>query len=117
MRFTAILCNYCIRTTLFTRQNCSLCDDAKRVLSGVWDKRPFEYDEVDIMKPHNTKWKALYEFDTPVVHIDKAKENDSKFETTAQARKLMHRFKEQDVEKIMEEEMMKPPDYDEKDIG
>lgn len=55
------------RLTLFTRANCGLCDRAKSVLSNVWDKRPFEYDEVDVMQPTQQKWKDLYEFDTPVV--------------------------------------------------
>lgn len=64
---TAILRNYTCRITLFTRANCSLCSDAKQVLSGVWDRRPFEYDEIDVMTQNQEKWKALYEFDTPVV--------------------------------------------------
>lgn len=55
--------------TLFIRQNCSLCTDAKDVMSKVWDRRPFEYTEIDVMAPGQTKWKNLYEFDTPVVRI------------------------------------------------
>lgn len=65
MRATSILYRQCVRLTLFTRPNCSLCDDAKAVLSKVWDKKPFEYDEMNVME--HPKWKALYEFDTPVV--------------------------------------------------
>jgi hypothetical protein len=53
--------------TLFIRQNCSLCTDAKDVMSKVWDRRPFEYTEIDVMAANQTKWKNLYEFDTPVV--------------------------------------------------
>ena len=88
MRPTVSLLQHAIRVTLFTRQNCSLCDDAKLVLSKVWDKRPFEYSEIDVMKPEGRAWKDLYvstaqlpiasfyiylaekvlqEFDTPVV--------------------------------------------------
>lgn len=58
-----------LRLTLFTRPHCSLCDDAKGVLSKVWDRRPFEYDEVNVMEAKQDKWKKLYEFDTPVVCI------------------------------------------------
>lgn len=65
MRATAFLYRQCVRLTLFTRSNCSLCDDAKGVLSKLWDKKPFEFDEIDVMK--HKKWKSLYEFDTPVV--------------------------------------------------
>lgn len=55
--------------TLFIRQNCSLCTDAKDVMSKVWDRRPFEYTEIDVMAAGQTKWKNLYEFDTPVVRL------------------------------------------------
>lgn len=41
--------------------------DAKISLSAVWDARPFVYKEVDVMKPDQTGWRNLYEFDTPVV--------------------------------------------------
>ncbi|GAB7339044.1 hypothetical protein MBLNU457_5703t2 [Dothideomycetes sp. NU457] len=105
MRVTAVLRQYTVRLTLFTRKNCSLCDDAKKVLSNVWDRRPFEYDEIDVMEPPHEKWKGIYEFDTPVT-----KENNYNFSTTAEAAKLMHRFKEDQVEKLMDETMMKPID-------
>lgn len=55
------------RITLFTRENCGLCVQAKSVLSDVWDKRPFDYKEVDIVKPEAQAWKDLYDFDVPVV--------------------------------------------------
>lgn len=66
---TNVLRQYVCRLTLFTRANCGLCDNAKKVLSDVWDRRPFEYDEVDVMAPGQQKWKDVYEFDTPVVSI------------------------------------------------
>jgi hypothetical protein len=66
MRPSSKLLQAC-RITLFTRSNCSLCTDAKRSLSAVWDTRPFVYREVDIMKPDQVGWRNLYEFDTPVV--------------------------------------------------
>lgn len=55
------------RITLFSRDNCGLCSQAKGVLSNVWDKRPFDYKEVDLAKPEWTSWKDIYDFDIPVV--------------------------------------------------
>lgn len=70
MRASAILRQqWSLRMTLFIRQNCSLCTDAKDVMSKVWDRRPFEYTEIDVMAPGQTKWKNLYEFDTPVASL------------------------------------------------
>lgn len=37
------------------------------MLSEVWDKRPFEFEEIDIIKPESKTWRDLYEFDVPVV--------------------------------------------------
>lgn len=63
----ARLLQHACRVTLFTRANCSLCDDAKLVLSDVWNKRPFDYTESDVMTAGQERWRELYEFDTPVV--------------------------------------------------
>ena len=57
--------SHCI--TIFTRSNCSLCDEAKRILSKVSNKRPFHLAEINVMQAGQEKWKSLYEFDTPVV--------------------------------------------------
>ncbi|KAG9387338.1 glutaredoxin domain-containing protein [Pyrenophora tritici-repentis] len=51
------------------------------------------------MEPGQEKWKCLYEFDTPVIHIDKAGSG----ETTESSLKLMHRLKEEDVMKLMDQ--------------
>ncbi|UPX10772.1 uncharacterized protein EKO05_0001411 [Ascochyta rabiei] len=51
------------------------------------------------MEPGQERWKEVYEFDTPVIHIDKA----SAPETTTSSLKLMHRFKEEEVTKLMDE--------------
>lgn len=68
MRVSAILRQqWNLRLTFFTRQNCSLCTDAKEVMAKVWAKRPFEYTEIDVMAAKMDKWRNLYEFDTPVV--------------------------------------------------
>lgn len=55
------------RITLFTRDNCGLCTQAKVVLSDVWDRRPFVYKEVNLALPQSKSWRELYDFDIPVV--------------------------------------------------
>jgi hypothetical protein len=55
------------RITFFTRSPCSLCDTAKAVVHNVKAKRDLEYHEINVMDPGQEKWKAVYEFDTPVV--------------------------------------------------
>ncbi|KAH7385779.1 hypothetical protein BKA66DRAFT_416327 [Pyrenochaeta sp. MPI-SDFR-AT-0127] len=87
------------RITFFTRSPCGLCDTAKAVVQNVKAKRPLEYREIDVMEPGQEKWRGVYEFDTPVIHIDKAEVA----ETTTSSLKLMHRFKEEDVLKLMDE--------------
>ncbi|KAF2808518.1 uncharacterized protein BDZ99DRAFT_390849 [Mytilinidion resinicola] len=94
------LLQHASKITLFTRANCSLCDSAKRVLSDVWDQRPFEYTEIDVMEPGKEKWK-IYEFDTPVIHVDKFRPGEET--TTGAVLKLMHRFKEAEVKSLMDE--------------
>ncbi|KAF2869887.1 hypothetical protein BDV95DRAFT_497671 [Massariosphaeria phaeospora] len=86
------------RITFFTRSPCMLCDTAKTVIQSVKEQRPFAYQEINVMEPGHEQWKAAYEFDTPVIHIDKS---DAP-ETTTSALKLMHRFKEGDVMKLMD---------------
>ncbi len=67
MQPTRQLLRHACRITLFTRANCSLCDDAKAVLARVRGRRPFMLEEVDVMAREQDRWKKLYEFDTPVV--------------------------------------------------
>ncbi len=55
------------RVTVFSRDNCGLCTQAKSVLTDVWDKRPFAYKEVNLAKPESEAWRNLYDFDIPVV--------------------------------------------------
>ena len=52
--------------TLFTRENCSLCDIAKAVMTNVSKKRKVGYHEVDVMA---SEWRRVYEFDVPVVDV------------------------------------------------
>lgn len=109
------------RVTFFTRSPCSLCDTAKAVVHNVRAKRPFAYHEINVMELGQEKWKAVYEFDTPVVrsrfgphmglrardraeaqwqiHVDKS----GPAETSTSSLKLMHRFSEGDVTRLMDE--------------
>ena len=65
------------RITLFSRDDCGLCTQAKGVLSNVWDKRPCIYTEVNLAKEESKQWRNLYDFDIPVVssllELDKIK--------------------------------------------
>ncbi|KAF2656640.1 hypothetical protein K491DRAFT_715230 [Lophiostoma macrostomum CBS 122681] len=86
------------RVTLFMRANCSLCDTAKAVVGKVNQNRPLSYSEINVMEPGQEGWKSVYEFDTPVIHVDKG----TSPETTTSSRKLMHRFEEADVQALMD---------------
>ncbi|KAK4110492.1 hypothetical protein N656DRAFT_713756 [Canariomyces notabilis] len=101
MRATSRLLRSC-RITLFTRENCGLCSQARSVLSDVWDKRPFAFEQVDIIKPEAKRWRDLYEFDVPVIHVSKAEWPAENPELSSKAVKLMHRFTPQDVEAKMD---------------
>lgn len=74
MRVTTRLLQSC-RITLFTRENCGLCTQARSVLSDVWDQRPFAFKEIDIIKPESKAWRDLYEFDVPVVSYPRPSRN------------------------------------------
>ena len=66
MRATTRLLQSC-RVTFFTRENCGLCTNARKVLADVWEKRPFVFSEIDIVKPEHKSWRDKYDFDVPVV--------------------------------------------------
>ena len=99
MRLTRALLNaQPARLTLFTRAQCGLCDTAKLTLSKLQQQRTFRYTEVDIMVPENKKWKDVYEFDVPVLHVQPATSDEE-----SGLRKLFHRFSESEVEKVVDE--------------
>ncbi|XP_038072700.1 glutaredoxin-like protein C5orf63 homolog [Patiria miniata] len=54
--------------TLFTKDNCSLCDDAKEVLRKYGDR--FVLEEVYITKPENRAYFKRYRYDIPVFHFN-----------------------------------------------
>ncbi|KAI1505256.1 hypothetical protein F5X99DRAFT_405149 [Biscogniauxia marginata] len=81
------------RITLFTRKNCGLCTEARSVLSDVWDSRPFHFKEIDIIESDSVpRWRDLYEFDVPVIHINKSSAPEEHPQAASKAVKLMHRF-------------------------
>jgi len=102
MRLSSRLLQSC-RITLFTRENCSLCTNAKHTLSKVWDARPFVFREVDVMKPDQTMWRDLYEFDAPVIHISRASEQVETPQLSGRAIKLMHRFTAEEVHEKLDQ--------------
>ncbi|OAG43780.1 hypothetical protein AYO21_02007 [Fonsecaea monophora] len=123
-----------IQLTLFTRANCGLCDVAKARIGEFLSKndnnnnkgtiknenkdessskskssRVVRYAEIDIMDPAHSKWRDVYDFDVPVLHVDRSEtgklgDPDRDFVPTLDAaRKLMHRFTVQEVENAVVE--------------
>ncbi|KZP01511.1 DUF836-domain-containing protein [Calocera viscosa TUFC12733] len=58
------------RLTLFSGPCCSLCDVAKEELAKVRSQAPFSLQVVDIHSPGQDKWKRLYQYDIPVLHLE-----------------------------------------------
>ncbi|KAB5543604.1 hypothetical protein PHYPO_G00081160 [Pangasianodon hypophthalmus] len=54
--------------TLFTKDPCPLCDEAKEVLEPY--KHRFVLQEVDITLPENSVWFDRYKYDIPVFHLN-----------------------------------------------
>ncbi|KAG5834121.1 glutaredoxin-like protein C5orf63 homolog isoform X2 [Anguilla anguilla] len=54
--------------TLFTKDPCPLCDEAKEVLEPY--KQRFVLQEVDITRPENSVWYDRYKYDIPVFHLN-----------------------------------------------
>ncbi|QVM12032.1 hypothetical protein D8B26_006668 [Coccidioides posadasii str. Silveira] len=90
-----------LRLTLFTRVNCSLCDVVKHTLNQVQTARPFDYSEVDVLK--NKEWKQAYQYEVPVLHIQKRISAGGDPEVLSEAKKLFHRFTQEELEKAMDE--------------
>lgn len=102
MRVSFALRVSAVRLTLFTRANCGLCDVAKSRIVEVQNNRQLDYTEIDIMDPGQQKWRDVYEFDVPVLHVDKNAVTSEK-DTLDAARKLMHRFTVEEIERAMDE--------------
>ena len=103
MKATRMLSMYSARLTLFTRANCSLCDIAKANVAEVRKKRTVDYSEIDVMAVGQTQWKDKYEFDTPVLHVERIFHTYSKPNIVSDPWKLMHRFTAEEVDKLVDE--------------
>ncbi|KIX08151.1 uncharacterized protein Z518_02807 [Rhinocladiella mackenziei CBS 650.93] len=94
-----------VRLTLFTRANCGLCNVAKARIDEFQKKcpRPINYSEIDIMDSAQQKWRDVYEFDVPVLHVDRVADGTNTHPTLEAAKKLMHRFTVEEVERAAAE--------------
>ncbi|XP_013877532.1 glutaredoxin-like protein C5orf63 homolog, partial [Austrofundulus limnaeus] len=54
--------------TLFTKEPCPLCDQAKETLQPL--RHRFVLQLVDISLPENREWSDRYRWDIPVFHLD-----------------------------------------------
>jgi len=54
--------------TLFTHDECSLCDDALVLIQHL--KPRFDLKTVDILAPENKEWRKKYRYDIPVFHFE-----------------------------------------------
>lgn len=103
MRASRPLFIYSAKLTLFTRTRCSLCDVAKLNIAQVQKKRTIDYNEVDVMAPGQQQWKNLYEFETPVLHVERVFHTYSKPNVVSDVKKLWHRFSVEEIEKLIDE--------------
>jgi len=56
------------------------------------------------MEPGQDRWKDAYDFDVPVLHIDRVADTGQNFEPSlGAAKKLMHRFTVEEVENAVRE--------------
>jgi glutaredoxin len=56
------------KVTLYTRQGCHLCDEAKRVIDSARRRGVFDYEEFDI--DSDPELRQLYNEEVPVIAID-----------------------------------------------
>ncbi len=66
----------------------------------VQQRRTVDYSEINIDAPGQKQWEDVYDYDVPVLHIDK---NSTEGLTLDAAKKLMHRFTVEEVEKALDE--------------
>jgi len=95
-----------VELTLFSKDNCQLCDKAMYVLEEVYGSKP-EYrtqvslSKVDINNPLNKEWWDKYCFDVPVLHVVSSSVSTSGTPSNVGLQKIFHKLDEQDViEKI-----------------
>jgi glutaredoxin len=56
------------KVTLYTRKDCCLCEDAKRILESVRNRAGFELEEVDI--DTDAGLQRIYNDEVPVIAIN-----------------------------------------------
>jgi len=56
------------KVTLYTRQGCHLCDEAKRAIDSARRRGVFDYEEFDI--DSDPELRQLYNEEVPVIAID-----------------------------------------------
>ena len=103
MRPSAALRMYTARLTFFTRPNCGLCVNAKANVQQALKSRTVDYEEIDIIAEGQKKWRDVYEFDVPVLHVQRVFHTYSKPNIITEPQKLMHRFSPEEVEKLIDE--------------
>ena len=103
MRSTTALRMYSAHLTLFTHPHCSLCHTAKSTLAAFLGRRPVSLAQIDIFEPEHKKWRDLYEYDVPVVHVERVHHTYSKPDIKTLVGKIMHRFNEKEIENLVDQ--------------
>jgi glutaredoxin len=75
--------------TLYTRQGCCLCDDAKQVIAQARRRTEFEYEELDI--DGDPELVRRYNEEVPVIAINHVKAFKYKVEMNELLKKLAAR--------------------------
>lgn len=58
------------KVTLFTRQNCHLCETAHEIIERVGLRIPFTLEIIDVDDPDHEHWLDQYDHHVPVIHVD-----------------------------------------------
>jgi len=56
--------------TLFTKENCQLCEEALEEIREAGLSQKFTLSQVDIEEPENEKWFGLYRYEIPVFYFE-----------------------------------------------
>ena len=59
------------QVTLYTRDGCHLCEEARKALDGARAREPFDLQIVDI--DSDVELRRLYDYEVPVIAIDGVK--------------------------------------------
>ena len=57
---------------MYTKEGCTLCDEAKEVLMACRNEAPHSLHLVDITDADKSEWWDRYKYDIPVLHIERA---------------------------------------------